>query len=142
MTGTPSTPQAPAPKATVLVVDDEAPLRRVLERALTRLGYRVIGAGTAESALDLLAAEQPDAILLDIHLPTMSGLAFYVAALARWPKLEGCVAVMTGDGETPEVLEWISRNACPLISKPFNLVQIEEWLAQVRAWLSRRAEEA
>lgn len=131
-----------APKVTVLVVDDEAPLRRVLERALSRLGYRVIGAGSAESALDLLGTEQPEAILLDIHLPTMSGLAFYVAALARWPQLEGCVAVMTGDGETPEVLEWIARNSCPLISKPFNLEQIEEWLKHVRAWRHRRAEQA
>lgn len=129
-------------KLSVLVVDDEAPLRRVLERALTRLGYRVIGAGSAESALDLLPTERPQAILLDIHLPTMSGLAFYVAALARWPELEGCVAVMTGDGESPEVLEWIARNACPLISKPFNLEQIEEWLNHVRAWRNRRAEQA
>lgn len=137
MTGEP-----PTPRTTVLVVDDEAPLRRVLERALTRMGFRVIGAGTAESALELLTSERPDAILLDIHLPTMSGLAFYVAALARWPELEGCVAVMTGDGETTEVLEWIARNHCPLISKPFNLGEIEEWLGRVRAWRDRRAEQA
>ncbi|HEX4562717.1 MAG TPA: response regulator [Gemmatimonadales bacterium] len=133
---------APEVKTTVLVVDDEAPLRRVLERALSRLGYRVIGAGSAESALDLLATERPHAILLDIHLPTMSGLAFYVAAMARWPELEGCVAVMTGDGESTEVLEWIARNSCPLISKPFNLEQVEEWLNHVRAWRNRRAEQA
>jgi two-component system cell cycle sensor histidine kinase/response regulator CckA len=133
---------APEVRTTVLVVDDEAPLRRVLERALSRLGYRVIGAGTAESALDLLGTERPHAILLDVHLPTMSGLAFYVAAMARWPELEGCVAVMTGDGESTEVLEWIARNSCPLISKPFNLVQIEEWLNHVRAWRNRRAEQA
>jgi len=129
-------------KATVLVVDDQAPLRRVLERALGRLGYRVIGAGSAESALELLVTERPQAILLDIHLPTMSGLAFYVAAMARWPELEGCVAVMTGDGESTEVLEWIARNSCPLISKPFNLEQIDEWLKHVRAWRDRRAEQA
>jgi len=131
-----------ASKMTVLVVDDEAPLRRVLERALSRLGYRVIGAASAESALELLASEPAAAILLDIHLPTMSGLAFYVAAIARWPELQGCVAVMTGDGETTEVLEWIARNSCPLIAKPFNLVQIEEWLNHVRAWRNRRAEQA
>ena len=133
---------AGTPKATVLVVDDEAPLRRVLERALARLGYRVIGAASAESALDLLASERPEAVLLDIHLPTMSGLAFYVAAIASWPELQGCVAVMTGDGETPDVLEWIDRNQCPLISKPFNLAQIEEWLIHVKAWRNRRAEQA
>ena len=72
----------------------------------------------------------------------MSGLAFYVAAIARWPELQGCVAVMTGDGETTEVLEWIARNQCPLISKPFNLEQIEEWLVHVRAWRHRRSEQA
>lgn len=133
---------ANAPRPTVLIVDDEAPLRRVLERAVSRLGYRVIGAGSAESALELLVTERPAAILLDVHLPTMSGLAFYVAATARWPELQGCVAVMTGDGETTEVLEWIARNACPLISKPFNLEEIEVWLNHVRAWRGRRAEQA
>src|SRR2546427_6921663 len=70
---------------TVLVVDDEAPLRRVLERSLSRHGLRVIGAGSAETAYELLAAEQPDALLLDIHLPTMSGLALYLAIVHRWP---------------------------------------------------------
>jgi len=133
----------PAPRgATVLVVDDEAPLRRVLERALTRFGYRVVGAGSAESALEALAVERPDAVLLDVNLPTMSGLALYVAAVARWPELAGRVAVMTGDGETPDVLDWIERNQCALISKPFDLVQIQAWLEMVRNWQGRRAEPA
>jgi len=137
MTATP-----PPPRTTVLVVDDEAPLRRVLERALLRFGYHVVGVGSAESALELLAAGRPDAILLDVHLPTMSGLAFYVAATARWPELVGRVALMTGDGETPDVLAWIEHNQCALISKPFDLVEIQSWVEQVRAWRDRRAEEA
>src|SRR5207249_294510 len=60
---------------TVLIVDDEAPLRRVLERLLSREGYRVVSAGSGETAYDLLVTEQPKALLLDIHLPTMSGPA-------------------------------------------------------------------
>jgi len=44
------------PQRTVLIVDDEAPLRRVLERALEREGYRVLGAGSAETAYELLTA--------------------------------------------------------------------------------------
>ena len=135
-------PTPPVPRLTVLVVDDEAPLRRVLERALTRFGYRVIGAASAESALEVLAIERPDAVLLDVHLPTMSGLALYVAAVASWPELTGRVAVMTGDGETPDVLEWIARNECALISKPFDLVQIQSWLEMVGSWRGRRAEQA
>ena len=88
---------------TILVVDDEAPLRRVLERSLSRHGFRVIGAGSAETAYELLAAEEPDALLLDIHLPTMSGLALYLAIVHRWPVFEGRIAIMTGDADADEV---------------------------------------
>jgi len=113
----------------VLIVDDEAPLRRVLERSLTRQGYRVVGAGSAETAYELLAAAQTDAVLLDIHLPTMSGLALYLAIVHRWPTLEGRVAIMTGDAEAEEVRAWLERHRCTVIRKPFNLKEITDWLA-------------
>src|SRR2546422_521293 len=99
-----------ATRRTVLVVDDEAPLRRVLERSLSRHGLRVIGAGSAETAYELLAAEQPDALLLDIHLPTMSGLALYLAIVHRWPAYEGRIAIMTGNAEADEVRIWLGRS--------------------------------
>ena len=127
------------PRATVLVVDDEAPLRRVLERALTRDGYRVLSAASAESAYELLGVERPDAILLDIHLPTMSGLSLYLAILARWPALTGRIAIMTGDAEAEEVSAWLERNPCPLIRKPFDLRQVAAWIASVLRWQGERA---
>ena len=126
----------------MLVVDDEESLRRVLERALGRYGYRVEGAASAEIALDMIARERPQAVLVDVHLPTMSGLAFYVTLSARWPELVGCVAVMTGDAETDDVRAWIARNDCPLIGKPFNLSQIQAWLGVVMEWRERRTEQA
>jgi len=116
---------------TVLVVDDEAPLRRVLERSLSRHGLRVIGAGSAETAYELLAAEQPDALLLDIHLPTMSGLALYLAIVHRWPAYEGRIAIMTGNAEADEVRIWLERHQCVVIRKPFNLREVTDWLTAV-----------
>jgi DNA-binding response OmpR family regulator len=116
---------------TVLVVDDEAPLRRVLERSLARHGHRVIGAGSAETAYELLGSEQPDALLLDIHLPTMSGLALYLAIVHRWPVLEGRIAIMTGDAEAEDVRTWLERHQCVVIRKPFNLREVTDWLAGV-----------
>lgn len=115
----------------VLVVDDEAGLRRVLERFLSRLGYRVLSAGTAESAYEVLASEQADALLLDIHLPTMSGLALYLAIVHRWPMLEGRIAIMTGDAEAEEVRTWLEHHRCMVIRKPFNLQQVADWVAAV-----------
>lgn len=129
---------APPPKApTILIVDDEAGLRRVLERILTRHGYRVLGAGSAETAYELLAAEEADALLLDIHLPTMSGLALYLAIVHRWPALEGRIAIMTGDAEADEVRTWLEHHRCTVIRKPFNLDEVTEWVADVLRRRSR-----
>jgi DNA-binding response OmpR family regulator len=115
----------------VVIVDDEAPLRRVLERSLTRLGHRVVGAGSAETAYELVAVEQPDALLLDIHLPTMSGLALYLAIVHRWPLLEGRIAIMTGDADAEEVRTWLDHHQCVVIRKPFNLREVSDWLTVV-----------
>lgn len=124
---------------TVLVVDDEAPLRRVLERSLSRFGIHVIGAGSAETAYELLASEHPDAILLDIRLPTMSGLALYLAIVHRWPAFQGRMAIMTGDADAEEVRTWLEHHACAVIRKPFNLQEVLDWLAlSVRAGEERR----
>lgn len=116
---------------TLLIVDDEAPLRRVLERMLGRQGLRVVGAGSAETAYELVATEQPDALLLDIRLPTMSGLALYLAIVHRWPLLEGRIAIMTGDAEADEVRTWLEHHHCVVIRKPFNVREVSDWLAAV-----------
>jgi DNA-binding NtrC family response regulator len=116
---------------TILVVDDEAGLRRVLERILARHGYRVLSAGSAETAYELLTTEEADALLLDIHLPTMSGLALYLAIIHRWPALEGRIAIMTGDAEADEVRTWLEHHRCMVIRKPFNLEQVTDWVAAV-----------
>lgn len=125
MTSPPRTPP------TVLIVDDEAGLRRVVERFLVRHGYRVLSAGTAEAAYELLNSEIADALLLDIHLPTMSGLALYLAIIHRWPALEGHVAIMTGDADAEEVRTWLEQHHCVVIRKPFNLQQVAEWVSSV-----------
>jgi DNA-binding NtrC family response regulator len=125
MTSPPRTPP------TVLIVDDEAGLRRVLERYLERHGYRVLSVGSAESAYEVLATEHADALLLDIHLPTMSGLALYLAIIHRWPVLEGHIAIMTGDAEAEEVRTWLEHHHCMVIRKPFNLQQVADWVSDV-----------
>ncbi len=119
----------PRKPATVLIVDDEAGLRRVLERFLERQGYRVLSAGAAESAYEILATEAADALLLDIHLPTMSGLALYLAIIHRWPALEGHIAIMTGDAEAQEVRTWLDHHRCTVIRKPFNLKEVADWVS-------------
>jgi DNA-binding response OmpR family regulator len=59
---------------TVLIIEDEVPMRRVLVDAFIAQGFRVIEAGDGEDGLARAKAEHPDAILLDIILPKMDGL--------------------------------------------------------------------
>ncbi len=119
------------PLFTVLVVEDEASLRRALERALAREGYRALGAASAETAYELLATERADAVLLDVRLPTMSGLALYIALVHRTPALVGRIAIMTGDAEAYSVRSWLERNPCTVLRKPFDLEEIVAWLRGV-----------
>jgi DNA-binding NtrC family response regulator len=91
----------------------------------------VAAAGSAETAYELLAAEQVDAVLLDIRLPTMSGLALFLAIVNRWPALAGRIAIMTGDAEAQEVRAWLQRHSCTVLRKPFDLQQILQWLREV-----------
>ncbi len=118
---------------TVLIVDDEVQLRRVLEKVVSRWGYQVQLSASAEGAYEMIAAQRPDAILLDVRLPTMSGLSLYLAVVARWPEMTGRIAVMSGDADE-DVTTWASRNGCALLRKPFDLAEVEAWLA----WVLRR----
>ena len=125
-----STP-TPPPPATILIVEDDRALRRVLERVLAREGYRVLAAASAETAYELLASEPADAVLLDVQLPTMSGLALYLALIHRHPKLAGRIAIMSGDAEADHVRAWLQHNPCTVLKKPFDLQQIVKWAREL-----------
>ena len=130
-------PSIPAQR-TILVVDDEPAVRRVLERALAREGYRVIGAASAETAYELLASEPADAVLLDVQLPATSGLALYLAILHRDPALSGRIAIMTGDAEAEPVRAWLHHNPCTVLKKPFDLKEIVAWARGVLERMDRQ----
>jgi DNA-binding NtrC family response regulator len=113
---------------TLLIVDDDAVLRSSLESVLDSLGYRVLSTGSPDTAYELLATEPALAVLLDVRLPTMSGLSLYLAMTHRWPELRGRVALMTADADAPDVRTWTERNPCTVIRKPFSFRDITGWL--------------
>ena len=117
-----------ATPSTVLIVDDDAVLRRSLESVLGSLGYRVLSTGSPDAAYQLLATESTLAVLLDVRLPTMSGLSLYLAMTHRWPHLQGRIALMTADADAADVRTWAERNPCAVIRKPFTFRQITGWL--------------
>ena len=120
-------------KPRILVVDDEPALRRTLDRALGTMGYDVVSVGDPLLVYELLDAADYELVILDIHLPQLSGDTLAIALLRRWPRLAGRLLLMTGDpwalrADWPEELR-----RCPMLVKPFTLDGLG---AVVRAALS------
>jgi DNA-binding NtrC family response regulator len=113
---------------TLLIVDDDAILRGALESVFAPLGYRVLTAADPDAAYAILASSPVDAVLLDVRLPTMSGLALYLAIVHRWPQLEGRIAFMTADANAPDVRPWLDMHHCTVFPKPFRFQQLAHWL--------------
>src|SRR5438270_8084671 len=117
--------------ATILVVDDEPQLRRVMLATLTDLGYTVVDAKSGEEALERFREEQPDLVLLDLNMPGIGGL-------------ETCRAIRMGS-DVPIIIlsvrnterdkvEALDAGADDYVTKPFGM---EELLARIRAAMRR-----
>ena len=106
-------------KAKLLVVDDEHLIRWSLEQNLRKQGYEVLTAGTGEDALKLVREEQPELVLLDIHLPGISGLE--VLEKIKDFDDEIIVIMVTAHGGLETAVNAMRMGAYDYINKPFNL---------------------
>ena len=110
---------------TVLVVDDEESVRRALKKILQRGGMSVSEAGSAQEALTLVnSGSGVDAVVSDVLMPEMSGLAFYDELIRRSPALSGRVIFLTGAAEDPAIHGPIEHRGVPLISKIDDLMLV------------------
>jgi two-component system, OmpR family, KDP operon response regulator KdpE len=117
----------PNSPASVLVVDDEPPIRRFLRTSLTAAGYRVLTAESAGQALEVFAAEKPDLIVLDLGLPDCSGLDVIAALRQRSPV--PIIVLSVRDDERTKV-EALDLGADDYVSKPFGMAEL---IARLRA---------
>lgn len=106
----------------ILIVEDEARMRRLLELDLGEAGYRTFSTDDAEKGLDLLRREQIDLVLTDLKLPGMSGLEFLQSA----KRLNGSlpVVVMTAYGSVETAVEAMKAGASDYVLKPFALAEM------------------
>lgn len=108
----------------VLVVDDEPAIRHAVGRLLRREGWEVVTAATAGEALAALETAPAQAVLLDYHLPGMSGAELGGEIVARWPALAGRLVFVSGDPElTVDAFPPAVRGA-RLMPKPFDLLEL------------------
>ncbi|MFL6056687.1 MAG: response regulator transcription factor [Actinoallomurus sp.] len=116
---------------TVLIVDDEPKLRRLVHDYLTRDGFTVLEAGTGARALELLAAARPDVVLLDLGLPDLPGEE--VVRLVRRSSDVPLIMLTAKSGENDRVMG-LRLGADDYVVKPFS---VRELMARVEAVLRR-----
>jgi two-component system KDP operon response regulator KdpE len=118
-----------AKSVTVLVIDDEPPIRRFLRTSLAASGYRVVEAEDAASAMRLLATEKPDLAILDLGLPDGGGLE--VIGAIRKSSTVPIVVLSARQDERTKVAA-LDNGADDYVAKPFGMAEL---MARVRAAL-------
>ncbi len=108
---------------TILIVEDESKMQRLLELTLHDEGYETLAAGDAEAGLKILRREKVDLIITDLRLPGMNGLEFLQAAKHANGALP--VVVMTAYGTVETAVEAMKAGASDYVLKPFSLEEIK-----------------
>lgn len=121
------TPQAPArrKRPLVLVVEDDGAVRQPLEKFLKLHGFDVVGADTADEALDAIGSKHFDAAVVDLRLPQGSGRDVIVSIPPPAPVI--IFSAVPGESDGLERL----RPGTRLISKPFSLIMLVEMLREM-----------
>jgi CheY-like chemotaxis protein len=128
----PSNPDA-NPEETVLIVDDEPPIRRLLTMLLQDAGFMVVTAAHGREALTLIDGRKVDLMLIDLVMPVMGGEEF----LAEARRL-GCVAPALIVSGSPEARDVAVATGCEgFLEKPY---EFNDLILQIRSTLSRDAD--
>ena len=118
----------------VLVVDDSAAIRKILQRVLRQTGmaiHTIHEAGDGLEALKLLGTQKVDLVLSDINMPKMDGLQLLAAlkASGQWRHIP--VVMITTEGGETRVAEAVKLGAAGYVRKPFTVDQIKEKLVGI-----------
>jgi two-component system, OmpR family, KDP operon response regulator KdpE len=119
----------------ILIVDDEPAIRRFLNSTLAADGYAVLQADTARTALDSIARDKPDLVILDLGLPDRDGqdLLREIRDASRIP-----IIILTVRDDEAGKVQALDNGADDYVTKPFG---VEELLARVRAALRHRLQQ-
>jgi DNA-binding NtrC family response regulator len=121
---------------TLLVVDDNPEVLRLVDRVATEMGFTVVKESDGRAALAMLPVFRPDGAIVDVGLSDIDGLSLLREIKAADPQSQ--VILMTGAGSIDSAVEAIKAGALDYISKPFDLERLRELLVTVRKSLERR----
>lgn len=112
-----------ATKKKVFIIDDEAPMRRLIKDALDKKGFETFAFANPLEALDKLAKEEPSIVISDIRMPAMDGIEFLKRVKNYNPEIN--VILITGYGSLDTAVKAIRGGALDYILKPFRIEALE-----------------
>ncbi len=117
----------------IIIIEDDGPVRRFLEAALSNAGYEVAGAETGQMGLTHVLARMPDLVVLDLGLPDMDGMEI-ISRVREWAHVP--IIVLSARGREDDKVDALNSGADDYLTKPFS---VPELLARVRVALRRAA---
>jgi two-component system phosphate regulon response regulator PhoB len=115
----------------ILIVENEEDIADVMRRYLEFEGYAIACVSSCEAGRAACAAEQPDLIMLDWHLPDMEGDEWLMELRAHRSTADIPVIMMTGGYPTPALTTQLKAAHTPLLIKPFSLGELVESIKQI-----------
>jgi two-component system, NtrC family, response regulator AtoC len=116
------------PTLTILAVDDEPNMRRLLEISLRQAGYRALSAGNGREALEIIRQQQIDLVVSDLHMPGMNGLQLLEVLRNEHEHLP--LIMVTAQGEIKTAVTAMKLGASDYILRPFELETLEIAIAK------------
>ena len=108
----------------ILIVDDQAEVLRIFSRGLEAAGYRVVTAETVEVGLQMIEAERPEAVLVDLKMPFVNGMGMLYRLRKAYPRLP--VAIVTGmQNLDKDTLQEVAMLDAVVHYKPLSIAQIQ-----------------
>ena len=117
------------PLGTILVVEDDASLRRLTQVQLDKLGYQTRLAVDAAGGLDILRREPVELVLCDLHLPSTSGLELLKKVHAEYPETK--FVIVTAFGSVDTAIEAMKSGAYDYLTKPLHPVELRSLVERV-----------
>jgi CheY-like chemotaxis protein len=119
----------------VLVIDDEAVIRRAMSRYFARLGWVVSEAADGDAAIGILGdvdGEEFDLVICDLRMPRTSGADLYRWMQQRRPQIAARFVFSSGDVLAPEAARFLEGAGRPVLPKPFDLGDLTRIIDEVR----------
>lgn len=110
-------------KYSILIIDDEEPIRRLLQKELAAPGREIFTAASATEAMGLIHSRWFDVVVMDLRLPDSTDLNLLIKVRETSPSTE--VIMITGHGDIDSAVEAMKLGACDFIPKPFNLDRLD-----------------